>query len=29
VWPFVFRSNQVQFTLRVSPKINQGNELSK
>jgi hypothetical protein len=26
VWPFVFRSNQVQFTLRVSPKIDQSNE---
>ena len=26
VWPFVFRSNQAQFKLRVLPKINQGNE---
>jgi hypothetical protein len=29
VWPFVFRSNQVQFTLRVTPKMNQSNELAK
>jgi hypothetical protein len=29
VWPFVFRSNQVQFTMRVAPKMNQSNELAK
>jgi hypothetical protein len=29
VWPFVFRSNQTQFKLRVLPKINPSEELPK
>jgi hypothetical protein len=29
VWPFVFRSNQTQFKLRVLPKINLSEELPK
>jgi hypothetical protein len=29
VWPFVFRSNQTQFKLRVLPKIDPSKELSK
>jgi len=29
VWPFVFRSNQTEFKLRVLPKIDPSNELMK